>query len=400
MSNVIYKVMFSGEIESTASVEDVKEKLAAKFKMSKEQTEQLFTGDKNSVKKSADLQICQKIQAAFQEAGAICSIEEDEPILPSSQAVERNDAPDNQAQSHTQKPVSDTPPDENLLACSGCGKMFASDNLIEYEGARICADCKPTFMQRLQEGAPVTGSALSGEYGSIEKGVSGQYDFSISGVMSEAWSLVNGTKATVTGGMAIMYAIIFGITMIMGIISAILIPMMIGASPDNPDAVMGISMVLQTAIQVIVMAITYPFTAALILIGIRRSVGLHISFSMIFSCFNRIFSLLALNILLLVLVTIGFVCLVIPGIYLLVSYIMAMPLLVEKDMSIWQALETSRKAVSKKWFKIFGLLAVVFLIMMVSVIPLGIGLIWTMPFSFIAIGILYREMFGVEASAQ
>jgi len=405
MSNVIYKVVFSGEIDPAASVEEVKEKLAARFNISNAQTEQLFAGDRNSVKESDDLQVCEKVQAAFREAGAVCTIErvameEDGPDPPPSQAVGENEIPDGQAHPHTREPASGSPVDDDQLPCSGCGNMFAPDDLMVYDGARICAGCKPAFVQRLQEGAPVTGSALYGGYGSIEKGVSGQYDFSISGVMSEAWSLVSGTKATMAGGMAVMYAVMLGLMMALGVVSAILVPLMIGAGPpENPNALMGIAMVFEVITQIIVMAVSYPFTAALMVIGIRRSAGLPISFSMIFSCFNRAFSLLALNILLFIIVTIGFLLLVIPGIYLFVAYIMAMPLLVEKDMSVWQALETSRKAVSKKWFKIFGLLLMLFLIMMVSMIPLGIGLIWTIPFGFIAVGILYREMFGVEATA-
>ena len=37
-------------------------------------------------------------------------------------------------------------------ACSECGRMFAADQLLDYEGRRICAACKPLFFQRLKEG--------------------------------------------------------------------------------------------------------------------------------------------------------------------------------------------------------------------------------------------------------
>jgi uncharacterized membrane protein len=39
---------------------------------------------------------------------------------------------------------------------------------------------------------------------------------------------------------------------------------------------------------------------------------------------------------------------------------------------------------------------VISLIVMVSMIPLGIGLIWTLPMMMIAYGIIYRNMFGVR----
>ena len=38
--------------------------------------------------------------------------------------------------------------------CRECHKIFPLADMITYEGATICASCKPAFFQRLQEGAP------------------------------------------------------------------------------------------------------------------------------------------------------------------------------------------------------------------------------------------------------
>ena len=38
--------------------------------------------------------------------------------------------------------------------CSECGRAFGPDDVIQYQDATICAECKPAFFQRLQEGAP------------------------------------------------------------------------------------------------------------------------------------------------------------------------------------------------------------------------------------------------------
>ena len=37
--------------------------------------------------------------------------------------------------------------------CSECGRPFTADNLISFGEARVCAGCKPTFYQRVREGA-------------------------------------------------------------------------------------------------------------------------------------------------------------------------------------------------------------------------------------------------------
>jgi uncharacterized RDD family membrane protein YckC len=44
--------------------------------------------------------------------------------------------------------------------CSHCGTPNASDDLLRYEGAFVCATCKPAFFQKVREGIPVSGNLL------------------------------------------------------------------------------------------------------------------------------------------------------------------------------------------------------------------------------------------------
>ena len=39
--------------------------------------------------------------------------------------------------------------------CSQCGRQFSTDDMISYESAWVCADCKELFFQRIREGGPV-----------------------------------------------------------------------------------------------------------------------------------------------------------------------------------------------------------------------------------------------------
>ena len=62
-------------------------------------------------------------------------------------------------------------------------------------------------------------------------------------------------------------------------------------------------------------------------------------------------------------------------------------------------METSRKAIHKHWFKIFGLYLTMGIIYILSLIPLFLGVIWTLPMFFMVGGVLYREIFGVSEQA-
>jgi len=45
----------------------------------------------------------------------------------------------------------------NEAVCAECGKIFPIENTIQYRNARVCAGCKPVFMQKLAEGARIGG---------------------------------------------------------------------------------------------------------------------------------------------------------------------------------------------------------------------------------------------------
>ncbi|VGO14335.1 hypothetical protein PDESU_02894 [Pontiella desulfatans] len=44
--------------------------------------------------------------------------------------------------------------------CSICGKEFAADQLIDFENARVCAGCKPDFIQQIKENAEISGETV------------------------------------------------------------------------------------------------------------------------------------------------------------------------------------------------------------------------------------------------
>jgi len=56
----------------------------------------------------------------------------------------------------------------------------------------------------------------------------------------------------------------------------------------------------------------------------------------------------------------SFFC-ILPGFYLLVAWIFAVPLVADKRLEFWSAMELSRKVVTRVWFEVLGLLLVAFL---------------------------------------
>ncbi|MGB6018161.1 MAG: hypothetical protein WBF77_01050 [Sulfurimonadaceae bacterium] len=224
------------------------------------------------------------------------------------------------------------------------------------------------------------------DQGSLEKAVNGDYNFSVGEILSEAWEKVAGAKLKIVGAMFI-YIVIASLTT--GVISLFL-----DAKPyyDAGDTVRGV--ITDMVVGWIASPITIPLSVGLLLLGYARANDEELRIETIFNYYVLVWPLFFASIFITILTYIGFALLVLPGIYLSIAYSFTLPLMVDKKLDIWGAMEVSRQAVTKHWFTIFGVNISLVLLTVLSAIPMGIGLIWTVPLLMIAQGVMYRKIFG------
>ena len=106
-----------------------------------------------------------------------------------------------------------------------------------------------------------------------------------------------------------------------------------------------------------------------------------------------------------VLLTLGFICLVLPFIYLLVAWVFTLPLVIDKRLEFWPAMRLSRKTVAKHWWKFLGFGIVLVLFNLAGVLLLCVGVFLTFPISLAALMYAYQDIFatapvGVEKPAE
>ncbi|MFA6283469.1 MAG: hypothetical protein WCT30_03040 [Desulfurivibrionaceae bacterium] len=206
--------------------------------------------------------------------------------------------------------------------------------------------------------------------------------FSITAVFREAWQKTRGFKGPVWASLLLVMAAMLGI----GLVTAFLQRIM-GNTPS--------SIALGMAIQITANIAMAPVTAGYLMIALKHIQGRPVNYRMTFAYFSSFFPLIGAALLMTLMITIGLFLLIIPGIYLIFSYLLVLPLIVEKRMGPWQAMEASRKAIHRCWFKVFGLELILGITLIGSGLLFGIGLIWTLPMCTLATGILYREIFGI-----
>jgi hypothetical protein len=223
-------------------------------------------------------------------------------------------------------------------------------------------------------------SVTPGDSGTLDDALAGRYKFEIGDVMREAWGMTSGMKGVFWGGAILLYLAY----MALAVVGALLFK----GSPA-----------LRMVFNIGLGAVAPVLFLGIVSMGLRRAAGMRVAFETAFGSFNRAMPAFIAGLLSTVLTYVGLFLLIIPGVYLAIGYCMTMPLIVDRNLTPWEALETSRKAVTKRWFQFFGLLFVVGILVFLSALPLGIGLIWSLPWAINVVGVVYRRVFGVVQPA-
>ena len=231
-----------------------------------------------------------------------------------------------------------------------------------------------------------SGSTEKNKTPSIESAIAGDYDFTIGATLTEAWEKVSGLKGPFWAAATLVTILVLVAGLVLSLVANFL-----GVLDTS-----GIGLLIPLLGQLAILALMYPFMAGIVMLGVRRSIDPPISYNEIFAYFAYVAPLIVAAILMAIFITLGFLLLVIPGIYLAVAYMFTVPLIVEKNLGFWEAMETSRKAITRHWFKFALVLIIMTVIIFISIIPLGIGLIWAYPMMIAVMGILYRDTFGVD----
>lgn len=117
-----------------------------------------------------------------------------------------------------------------------------------------------------------------------------------------------------------------------------------------------------------------------------------------FSGFTLAFSQLALLGLVKSLLTfLALLFCIVPGIYVSVAWMFAVPLVIDRRMEFWPAMELSRKVISKHWFLLFAFLLVLGLVTVCGVLACCIGLLVSIPIGWAALLYAYEDIFGRQA---
>jgi uncharacterized protein DUF4339 len=281
------------------------------------------------------------------------------------------------------------------IVCVECGKMFPRSEAIQYGTTWVCANCKPTFIQKVKEGItpaprrgrrslPVDAQQLTDEI--LSRGV----EVNIGQCVSRAWELMKSNFGLMLGTTVLV---------ILCMQAAGIIPILgacIGLVLDGP-----------------LMGGLYLFYLKLIR-GEPATVGDG------FSGFKRFGPLLLVFVLMMILIYLPFVPVAVYGgvtgqfdrqspdalfvilaiagflamMYLAISFFYAIPLVADLELGAWEALQVSRRVVNRRFFAFLGLGVVGCLIMLLGLLALCFGVLVAMPVTYAMWMYAYEDVFG------
>ena len=109
---------------------------------------------------------------------------------------------------------------------------------------------------------------------------------------------------------------------------------------------------------------------------------------------HRFLQLFLANVIMDLLIAIGLFCLVLPGIYLIVAWIFTLPLVIDKGLDFWPAMELSRKMVHKHWWKVMFLMVALLGVVILGFLACGVGIFIGVPVALAAYMFAYEDIFG------
>lgn len=285
--------------------------------------------------------------------------------------------------------------------CRQCGRTFPPEELAQFGDAAVCASCKPDFVQRLREGAPIQRQA--GRLSESEL-LARDYEVNIGEAVNQGWETFKRHAGVLIGASLVAYLVMVGGAVIpfLGVLIQLIVtgPVLGGIwllfiksarneEPQFADVFSGFSSrfgsllaayLVPTMLTMLCMIPLFIVLALFIIgpvfaaskTGVPPEIGVVAIVALVIT-----FPLVMLGVL-----------------YLSIAWIFALPLVADKGLGFWSAMNLSRRMVNKHFWSTLLLFIVCWLITMVSMLACGVGILVGGPVVGCAVAWHYQRVFG------
>ena len=220
------------------------------------------------------------------------------------------------------------------------------------------------------------------------------YSLDIGSCITRSWELVKQNLGPVVGISLLVMVVMFVVNQVVGLLSR---PAITSLITERRVSVGGVAMIFLASI--LTTPVYIVLTAGLLKYYLKLIRGERAGLADAFSGFGpAIGQLILLGLVSGILSLIGYCLCILPGIYLTVSWMFAVPLVIDRGMGFWEAMEFSRRVIAKHWFLMFALQLVCGLLAVCGLIACCIGVLVSMPLGTAALMYAYEDICGRQTA--
>lgn len=135
-----------------------------------------------------------------------------------------------------------------------------------------------------------------------------------------------------------------------------------------------------------------PIVCGFYLVANRQSQKEYLDFQNYFDGFKYWWDLVSTNLISSIVIVLGIICFVVPGIYLLIGYMFCLLFVIFGGFDFWTSMELSRRLVHTNWFKFFLFGLALLALNIAGFLFFIVGLFVTVPMTYLAVYILFEEL--------
>ena len=230
--------------------------------------------------------------------------------------------------------------------------------------------------------------------GDLQRSLDSGFRLDLKAVLREGWQLTSGAKTGLLLAVATVLALMF-----------LLIRLAAFSGWLETR-----SIVISMLFSIMLAAVLSPVSSSLDMLGLRRALGSRVRGSMVFDYLRQAPVLIQTSLLLSgckggleslsmhssMAESVSMALLLLFS----VSMLFTIPLILERRLSPVRAMWTSFRLFLRGWPQLLLLYAVLAALFVLAMLPLGLGLIWMIPFYLIVNGIVYRDVCGVRVRIE
>jgi hypothetical protein len=307
-------------------------------------------------------------------------------------------------------PIQLAGPAPGHVVCCECGKEFPAEDTLQFGQRHVCAACKPVFLQRLGEGAPPR--LVGGNWLSVEEVLARDYPISLGRAWDRAWLefrkepwmlmaalviygalLVAAAGIGAVGGFVVPLAqnilqLFIGGQLTAGIYLVFLLRMR-GEAVNLSAGFRGfgprywqltLCQVVQFGVTLALMVLGGAGLAPVVILGLRAQNNSSLSPAALIAIFA------AGGLLAMVAVAVLF--------YYMISWLFALPLILDKGLDFWPAMKLSRAVINRHAWLFSWLLLVTSIFAALGAALCGVGIVFTGTIAVLMLCSVYEDMFG------